>query len=376
MNHVSFWRWGLIGALVLTMVLPGTGLAQPATPVAGANLVAEISPVALYDVLLAASFPDDLLPAGVEPFSTYPWQDSNDRDLAGAIGGVIYASGDPFRSDLPAAITYVVYPGASGADEMFAAALEFGEVTEIEVAGALVPAAVIPDMGDATGVFVMVDNVLVYGLAPHSGEPDVDLATGLTLAGIAFLQQVAGDVSGGGATPVSDGQAGAGSGEAVLLALAAAPFPADEIPFEVGELVTLPSQPSAAEAGTGLIGELLVRDAERIYPYPLVFYRVFVDDDAALAYISGRVSAAGDETVVMELSPPAGIELRYPTTMYATLADWPNVSTTAMVQVGSTVVVGNAPTGMTEVRHRQALALAEIAVRHLEDVAPVAIPAG
>lgn len=370
MIHQVAWRWGLIGSLVLTMLTPAAAWAQPATPEpeTGPASVAQVSPVALYDALLATTFPDDLLPDGVAPLATYPWQDSNDSDLAGAIGGVIFADGDPFAAAIPAAITFVVYPDASGADQMYDMAAEVGEPADIDVDGEPVPAVVMADMGGATGVFTLVDNVLVYGMAPHAGEPDVALATELTQAGIAHLHQVASEVGAGGATPTGGQGASSIPGEDVLLALAAAPFPVDELPFEVGELVTLPSQASAADVGRGLIGELLVRDAERTYPYPLVFYRVYADEAAARSYVSDRGRGTNGTTEVVDL--PDGFELRHP----FGVVDWPNDTTTATVQVGSTVVIANAPRGTAEERHQTALALAEIAVRHLNDVAPGAIP--
>jgi hypothetical protein len=140
------------------------------------------------------------------------------------------------------------------------------------------------------------------------------------------------------------------------------------VPFEVGELVTLPSQTSVFDESSELVGELLVRDAERIYPYPLVIYRVYGDEAAAEIYASGQGRGTNGPNDVDEL--PVDFDLSYPVRML----DWPNDTTTAVVRVGSTVVIGNAPRGTAEERRQTALALAEIAVRHLEDVAPDAVP--
>lgn len=363
------WRPVLIGVLVLTMLSPVTVWAQTATPQPEAGSLAGVSPVALYEALLTSTFPDELLPEGAGPLIAEPWQDSNDADLAGAIGGVIFADGDPFASAIPAAVTYVVYPGADAEPHMYAMAEEVGTPGEIEVEGESVPAVVIADLGDASAVFTMVDYVVVYGIAPHSGEPDVETATALTRAGIDHLRRVVTEIDAGDATPAQASQ-----GEEVLAALAAAPFPADGVPFEVGELVILPMTVNEVGRASGMIGELLVRDAERTYPYPLVFYRVFADEDAARLHVAGQERGGGDVIPTSELATPVGFDSPYLTTIQATLIDWPNVSTTVLVQVGSTVVVGNAPQGTTEQRHDLAMTLAGIAVRHLEDVAPAAIP--
>ncbi len=368
MIHGRVWRWGLIGALALSMWVPAGAWAQPATPVQEAVAVAEVSPVALYDALLASTFPGDLLPDGVASLTTYPWQDSNDSDLAGAIGGVIFADGDPFASAIPAAITYVVYPGASGVDEMFNMAAEFGEADEIVVDGEALPAVVIADLGGASAVFTIANNVLIYGMAPNSGEPDVAQATALTQVGIAHLRQVASEIGGSDATPSGGDQSASHQGEGILLALAAAPFPVTGVPFEVGELVTLPSQTSVFDESSELVGELLVRDAERIYPYPLVIYRVYGDEAAAEIYASGQGRGTNGPNDVDEL--PVDFDLSYPVRML----DWPSDTTTAVVRVGSTVVIGNAPRGTAEERRQTALALAEIGVRNQEDVVPDAVP--
>ena len=325
--------------------------------------------MALYEALLTSTFADEVVPEGIGPLIAEPWQDSNDADLAGAIGGVIFAAGDPFASAIPAAVTYVVYPGADAEPHMYAMAEEVGTPGEIEVDGESVPAVVIADLGGASVVFTMVDYVVVYGIAPHSGEPDVETATALTRAGIDHLRRVATEINAGDATP-----AHASRGEEVLTALTAAPFPADEVPFEVGELVILPMMVNEAGQAEGMIGELLVRDAERMYPYPLVFYRVFADEDAARLHVVGQERGGGEVIPASELATPVGFDTASLSTDGATLIDWPNGSTTVLVQVGSTVVVGNAPRGTTEQRHDLALTLAGIAVRHLEDAAPAAIP--
>ena len=100
----------LIVSLLLAAMLPSLALAQQATPVADFRVAASLSPLVLYETLLEMPFPDELLPDGVATLRPYAWRDGNDPDLAGSIGAVIYADGDPFGARPPTAITFMIFP--------------------------------------------------------------------------------------------------------------------------------------------------------------------------------------------------------------------------------------------------------------------------
>lgn len=347
-----------IVVLVLVLLIAGApnAWAREATPVPRPGLAETISPVALFDLLLATPFPANLLPADSAPLQAYEWRDSNDADLAGAVGGVIFADGDPFSSELPSAITYVVYPDASGSQSFLAMVAEFGEAGDLLVNGQSVPAMIV-NTGEFTGHFATLDTVLIYGMVssetPRSGEA----ARALTEAGIVHLLQLAAnDVSR--ATPGSE-QTQAASDP--FLAVAAALFPSAGLPVEVGSPVVLPMPVSSSISPPGLQGTLLVRDAGRTYPYPLAIYEFYDSESAALDAISSAVRTAGMSAVA---PLPPEIEIPYPTTML----DRSNDSTTVFVQVGSTIVEVNAYDDTVEDRHRTGMALAQVAVEHLGNV--------
>lgn len=331
-------------------------LAQEATPGSEITITEAISPVELYDLLLATPFPNDLLPPAVSPLDAYEWRDSNDADLAGAIGGIIFSDGDPFGSDPPTALTYVVYPDASGAGAMLDSILQIGEPTEIVLDDRTIP-AVRADLEGAIGLFTTVDNVLIYGLAADNADAD-DLTQSLAQTGVAHLLSLTGAGPTDAATPVS-GSTGAGND--AFLALASAPFPTDDLPFAVGSLVVLPMTVTRADTERDLINALLVRDAERDYPYPLVFYEFYADDNAAKDAIAAEMQSAGP-AAIGELT--SDLERSY----QAALIDYPSGATRVLVQVGATVVIGDAPVGETVERHEIASELAKIAVVHLAEV--------
>lgn len=354
------FRLALTVLLVFAALIPSRSLAQQATPVAQqatpvANFdfgVASVfSPLALFAALQEAPFPDDLLPTGVAPLDAFPWRDAMDPDLAGSIGAVIYADGDPFGAQPPAAITYMIFPERSGPLEPMSLVERYGEPAEIQFEGKTLLAGR-ADLGGIVGVFIVVDNVFLYGMAP-TGEGADAAATALTEAGLAHLVQLASDVA-----PLATPIAGAASAsEAAFLAMASAPFPADQLPFEVGPVVVLPVPLSEMESRSGLLGALVARDADRKYRYPIATYQFYGDEAAASAAVGG--AGAGAET---DLPPDFDIDVP------ATMLDRANDSTTILMQFGSTVVTVDAFDGNQEERHKTATTLAQIAIDHLVDV--------
>lgn len=80
------------------------------SPVPGGQSVGTLAPRALYDLILTTPFPADRFPGGNGSVEVVPWQDSNDRDLAGAIGGaMVVAGGSAGASDAPG-IAFIVFP--------------------------------------------------------------------------------------------------------------------------------------------------------------------------------------------------------------------------------------------------------------------------
>lgn len=365
MSLVQRLGWHLIVLLMFVASLSPVALAHEATPVSGFGLAESVSPVVLYEALLTTPIPDEALPAGFAGLEPYEWRDSNDSDLAGAIGGVIFADGDPFGSQLPTAITYLVYSDANGPRAPLATAAGIGVPAELLIDGQSLPSVLI-ESEEFVGIFTAIDNVFVYGMV-HPGIDGVEQAATLTQAGIAYLLDLAATLEAPTTTPAAGATR---SGEDAFLALAAAPFPVAKVPFEVGALVVLPMYVRSEETAGGLEGALLVRDADRIYAYPLVIYRFYEDETDALDAVSAAVRDAG-MSAVAELPPE--IEIPYPTT----IIDRTNKTTMVLVQVGSTVVIGNAPSGDLEDRHRTAMTLAQTAVSHLEEVGGAAsVPSG
>jgi hypothetical protein len=353
---VQMARLVLIVGILVAAILPFAAHAQVATPAPAFGVADAISPVKLYERLLTTPFPNDLIPPGVAPLEPYEWRDSNDPDLAGAVGGVLFADGDPFSSTLPTAIAYMVYPDADGPRAPLATASQLGQPAEFLIDGQSVP-AVRAELEGVVGFFTVVDNVFVYGMASTSEDAD-QLAVALVEAGVAHLRAVATEHAAT-ATPVAGATQ---DGQDPFLALAGSPFPTADLPFDVGSLVVLPMTVTPQEADGRLQNALLVRDADRTYPYPLVIYRFYADEAAAIDAISATVRLAGTPAVG-ELPPE--IEIPYPTT----LLDHTNDTTEVLVQVGAKIVIGNAPRGNPAERHEAAMRLAQIGVRHLEEVA-------
>jgi len=345
----------LIVSVLLAAMLPSLALAQQATPVAELGVAVSMSPIALFETLRETPFPDELLPEGVSSLRPYAWRDGTDPDLAGSIGAVIYADGDPFGARPPTAITFMIFPDPEGPLTPMALVEEFGESAEIKAEGRTTPAARI-DLGGTIGVFIIVDNVLVYGMAP-SGE-DADQAAGaLTEAGLAHLARLAsGDVAR--ATPVSGVAA---SAEAAFLSLAASQFPEGDLPFDVGSIVVLPMPVSNEESTGGLLGALTVRDADRTYRSPIAIYQFYTDEAAARAALAEAKRLAGAAAQVALLPD---FETPYP----ATMTERVNGTTRVMVQVGVTVITVEAAKSNRAARHAMAIVLVRIAMSHLEEV--------
>lgn len=343
-------------ALLVVASTPSAVHAQQATPVSDVSLITTPSPLVLYESLLAATPPENLLPDGVAPLSIYPWQDSNDPDLDGSIGGVIYTDIDPFGAGLPSAITYLIYPNADGPLEPLATVQKYGEAAELQFEERLLPAGY-ADLGGLKAHFVAIDNVLVYGMAPDNANDAETTASALTVAGLAHLLDITEGVAPA-ATPVSSAMAAA---EQALLAVAAADYPTERIPFDTGPLVILPAPITADERAESLLGSLVVRDADRRYPYPLATYRFYADratrNDAAAAAVRG----AGTPTPV---PLPPEIQIPYPIDIIHRNDD----STRVLVRVGPTIITVDTYRGDQEERRATALTLAQIAVDHLEAV--------
>ncbi len=352
-------RWFAIVSLLNTIAGPLAALAQEATPVPAFGVAESWSPADLYDVLLATPFPADLLPAGADALEPYEWRDSNDPDLAGSMGGVIFADGDPFGSQRPSEIAYLIYPDSAGPRTPLATAAQFGEPAELVIENQVTP-AVLAETEDFVGLFTAIDNVLVSGMAPLGNNAE-QAATLLAAAGVAHLLDLAAGHATSSAAIATPDSGAPRSGEDPFLEMAAAPFPAAEIPFPVGALVVLPMDVSSGESAGGLIGALLVRDADRIYPYPLVIYQFFANETAARDAFSSSERCTG---TVSEAEWPPDVAIPYPTT----ILDQTNDSTRVLVQAGAAIVIGNAAEGDLEARHATALTLAQIAVTHLEDV--------
>lgn len=352
----SRMRSFLIVSVLLAAMLPSLALAQQATPVAELGVAVSMSPIALFETLRETPFPDELLPEGVSSLRPYAWRDGTDPDLAGSIGAVIYADGDPFGARPPTAITFMIFPNPDGPLAPMALVEEFGEPAEIGSEGRTTPAARI-DLGGTIGVFTIVGNVLVYGMAP-SGEDADEAAAALTEAGLTHFNQLA---SGGvaRATPVSGATE---SAKAAFLAMAASRFPEGDLPFEVGELVVLPMPVSSKESAAGLLGALTVRDADRTYRDPIAIYAFYRDETSARAALAEAKRLAG---AAAQVALPPDFESPYPTTMTERV----NGTTRVMVQVGATLVTVEAAKGDRDARHAAALTLAEIAAGHLEEVA-------
>ncbi len=345
----------LIVSLLLAALLPSPALVQQATPVADFGVASSLSPLALYETLLQTPFPDELLPDGVAPLRPYAWRDGTDPDLAGSIGAVIYADEDPFGARPPTAITFMIFPDAAGPLAPMALVEEFGEPAKIKAEGRTTPAARI-DLGGTVGVFIPIDNVLVYGMAPTGAGAD-DAAAALTEAGLAHLVQLAASTEAR-ATPVS---AAAASAEAAFLAMAASRFPEKALPFEVGELVVLPMPVSSQESAEGLLGALTVRDADRTYRDPIAIYAFYRDETTARAALAEATRRAG---AANQVEMPPEVETSYQTTMIERV----NGTTRVMVQVGATIVTVDAAKSDRDARHAAALTLATIAISHLEEV--------
>lgn len=354
--------WFVVAILVvLGIAQPASTLARQATPVPDFGVAATIPPLALFDALLATPLPDELRPDDIAPLRAYAWRDANDPDLAGSIGGIIYADIDPFGSRLPAAITYLIYPNASGPLAPLATVTAFGESVEMRFAGKELEAGLV-DLGGLVGHFVAIDNVLVYGMVPYQDQADQEAAA-LTEAGVAHLIQITADAPPV-ATPTS---ATLAASQQAFLDVAAAPYPAGDVPFEAGSLVVLPMDTSALPRleARGLLGALVVRDADRIYRQPLATYRFYSDEAIASTFVSSNLRGVVKATPV---ALPQAAAIPYPTDIIHRAND----TTTVLVQVGSTIVSVEVAQGDREHRRATALTLAEIAVEHLEQATGLA----
>lgn len=157
-----------------------------------------VSPLKFYERLAAANYPQDLAPDGFPPLTVYRWQDSNDADLAGAIGGVIVATGDPFRSDPANALTYWVYPDQTTAETTFSRFEQ--QLTELGVPFTSDEFQRLPSMsgtfGDRAITFVRRDNVILAATIVADGDGPsvtVDQIEPFTEGGLKHLERLVGD---------------------------------------------------------------------------------------------------------------------------------------------------------------------------------------
>ena len=231
----------------------------------------------------------------------------------------------------------------------------YGEPADIRAEGRTTPAARI-DLGGTIGVFIRVDNVLVYGMAPSGGNAD-QAAGVLTEAGLAHLAPLVNSTEAR-ATPVSGA---AEPAEAAFLAMAASRFPEKALPFEFGTLVVLPMPVSSEESAGGLLGALTVRDADRTYRNPFAIYAFYRDETAARAALAEAKRLAG---AAAQVALPPDFETPYP----ATMTERVNGTTRVVVQVGATVITVDAAKSNRDARHDMAIVLARIAIGHLEEV--------
>ena len=181
-------RLRLIGVLLLTALAlaPPPAVAQEASPAASPvaetdldERIGAIPPEDLLAALLDTPVEADRFPGQYPDVGVEPWDDPDDTDLAGAVGGVLVTSGNTLLG------VYIVHPSEESATARFEdalvsqAATSEGATPNLErVTVASIPAWQInpAGSGEATLVTLRVENVIVAGsVMPGFDIPGVDL---------------------------------------------------------------------------------------------------------------------------------------------------------------------------------------------------------
>ncbi len=160
--------------------------ASLATPTPG-GLLTEIDPWTLHQRLLVEPFAMDEIPAGFTETRIEAWEDFNDDDLRGAIGGVLVTLGDDWLTGM----AYVVYPNQGAADYFFArntgASADVGGTPVALPTGALDTPALVIGYDDYVVCVAQIGYVTVIGAADNGDE-----AIAMASAAVDHLQRVAG----------------------------------------------------------------------------------------------------------------------------------------------------------------------------------------
>ncbi len=210
-------RLGLVGMLVLTALAVATPTAAQeaspaASPVAKTDLderIGAIPPEDVFAALLDSPIEAEHFPAQYADVGVEPWDDADDADLDGVVGGVLVTSGNTLLG------VYIVHPSEESATARFedelvnqAASLE-GEALDLErVTVAGLPAWQINPgaPGESTLVTLRIENVIlagtvvpgfdIPGLDRHGAAASAEEVRDITAALVAHLDRVSTNLGG------------------------------------------------------------------------------------------------------------------------------------------------------------------------------------